>query len=104
MQEASVAFRCGEQIDQREAGVRVLQKYWKAFAPKDVREWRQRIANSDKYMVAAYVGNAIAGILEGIRLDLGGNPSNIPQTFQELTADGTWSNHKPSGDTVVLVD
>ncbi len=104
MHEASVAFRCGEQIEQREAGVRILQRYWKAFAPKDIQEWGQRIANSGGYTVAAYVGNKIAGILEAIRLDLGGDPAKVPQTFQELTADGTWSNHNPSGDTVVLVD
>jgi hypothetical protein len=46
----------------------------------------------------------IAGILEGIRLNIGGESSRIPATFQELTADGTWKNHQQSGDTVVLVD
>jgi len=102
--QTSVIFRCGEQIDQREAGVGILQKYWKAFAPKSAYEWGQRIANSGGYIVAAYVGDVIAGILEGMRLDLGGEPSNVPTTFHELTADGTWNNHKQSGDTVMLVD
>lgn len=101
---ASVIFRCGDEIDQREAGVSVLQKYWKAFAPKDVYQWSQRIANSGGHVVAAYVGNVIAGILEGMRLDIGGEPSKVPTTFEELTAQGTWSNHKQSGDTVILVD
>jgi len=100
----SFTFRRGEEIDQRETGVGILQKYWKEFAPKDVVDWSRRIANSGGYVVAAYVGNVIAGILEGMRLDVQGNPHNVPPTFRELTADGTWSTHKDSGDTVVLVD
>src|SRR5262245_42087618 len=100
----SVTFRHGEEIDQREAGVRILQKYWKGFAPRDVCEWDQRIANSRGYVVAAYVRNAIAGILEAMRLDIGGDPQQVPATFQELTANGTWSTHRDSGDTVMLVD
>jgi len=102
--QTSLTFRGGEEIDQREAGVRILQEYWKEFAPKDVSEWSQRIANSGRYMVAAYVGNVIAGILEAIRLDIEGDPYRVPATFQELTGDGTWSTHKDSGDTVMLVD
>jgi hypothetical protein len=102
--QTSVTFRCGEEIDQRETGVGILQKYWKAFAPKDVYEWGQRIANSGGYVVAAYIGNAIVGILEAMRLDIGGNPHKVATTFWELTADGTWSTHKHSGDTVMLVD
>ena len=100
----SVTFRCGERIDQREEGVSILKKYWKEFAPRDVIEWGQRIANSGNHIVAAYVGDVIAGILEGIRLDLAGDPSRVPATFQQLTANGTWQSHKASGDTVVLVD
>src|SRR5262249_7962191 len=100
----SVAFRCGLEIDQREVGVNILKKYWKEFAPKDAHEWGQRIANSGGYIVAAYVGNVIAGILEGLKLDLVGNPENVPATFRELTADGSWSSHNACGDTVVLVD
>src|SRR5262245_33987532 len=100
----SVTFRRGAEIDQREAGVRILQTYWKGFAPRDVCEWDQRIANSRGYVVAAYVGNAIAGILEAIRLDIGGDAEQVPATFQGLTANGTWSNHRDSGDTVMLVD
>jgi hypothetical protein len=102
--QTSVTFRCAEDIDQREAAVGILQKYWKAFAPKDVVDWSRRIANSGSHIVAAYVGNAIAGILEAMRLDAGGDSSKVPATFQELTAGGTWSSHKPSGDTVMLVD
>src|SRR5262245_48851804 len=102
--QTSLTFRRGEEIDQREAGVRILQEYWKEFAPKDVCEWSQRIANSGRYMVAAYVGNVIAGILEAMKLDIGGDPHQVPATFQELTADGTWSTHRDSGDTVILVD
>ena len=102
--ETSLTFRHGEEIDQREAGVSILQQYWKAFAPKDVYEWGQRIANSGRYVVAAYVGDAIAGILEAIRLDIGGDPHQVPATFQKLTADGTWRTHRDSGDTVMLVD
>ena len=100
----SVTFRRGDEIDQREAGVSILQKYWKGFAPRDTCEWGQRIANSGSYMVAAYVDNVIAGILEAIRLDIGGDPYQVPATFQDLTADGTWSTHRDSGDTVILVD
>ena len=100
----SVTFRCGEDIDQRETGVKILQKYWKEFAPRDACEWGQRIANSSGYILAAYVGSVIAGILEGIRLHLGGDPLQVPSTFQELTANGTWSTHSDSGDTLVLVD
>ena len=102
--ETSLTFRQGEEIDQREAGVSILQKYWKAFAPRDVYEWGQRIANSGGYVVGAYVDNVIAGILEAMRLDIGGDPHEVPATFQELTADGTWRTHKDSGDTVMLVD
>jgi len=102
--EIPLTFRQGEEIDQREAGVGILQKYWKAFAPRDVCEWSQRIANSGGYIVAAYVGNAIAGILEAMKLDIGGDPHKVPATFQELTANGTWSSHTDSGDTVMLVD
>jgi len=97
-------FRRGEEIDQREAGVGILRKYWKAFAPKDVDEWGQRIANSGGYVVAAYVGTVIAGVLEGIRLDIGGDARQVPATFQKLTANGTWRTHRDTGDTVVLVD
>ena len=100
----SLTFRRGDEIDQREAGVSILQKYWKGFAPKDSYEWGRRIANSGSYMVAAYVDNVIAGILEAIRLDIGGDPYQVPATFQDLTADGTWSTHRDSGDTVILVD
>jgi hypothetical protein len=100
----SITFRSGDEIDQREAGVSILQKYWKEFAPRDTWEWGQRIANSGSYIVAAYVDNVIAGILEAIRLDIGGDPYQVPATFQELTADGTWSTHRDSGDTVILVD
>src|SRR5262245_40972753 len=102
--QTSLTFRRGEEIDQRDAGVSILQKYWKEYAPKDVSEWSQRIANSGGYMVAAYVGNVIAGILEAIRLDIEGDPDRVPATFQELTGGGTWSTHKDSGDTVMLVD
>jgi hypothetical protein len=100
----STTFRRGEEIDQREAGVGILQTYWKRFAPRDVPEWSQRIVNSGGYMVAAYVGDVIAGILEAMKLDIGGDPHQVPVTFQELTADGTWSSHRDSGDTVMLVD
>src|SRR5262245_62009088 len=100
----SVTFRCGEDIDQRETGVKILQKYWKEFAPRDAHEWGQRIANAGRYILAAYVGNVIAGILEGLRLQIGGDPQQVPSTFQELTADGTWSSHSDSGDTLMLVD
>jgi hypothetical protein len=100
----SVTFRCGQEIDQREAGLNILRKYWKAFAPADLHQWDQRITSAGDYIVAAYVGNAIAGILEGLKVDLHGNPANIPTTFQELTGDGTWSTHEAYGDTVVLVD
>src|SRR5262245_12150110 len=100
----AVTFRCGEDIDQRESGVRILQKYWKEFAPQDACEWGQRIANSGRYIVAAYVGNVIAGILEGLRLQIGGDPERVPSTFQELTADGTCSNYSDSGDTLMLGD
>lgn len=101
---ASITFRSGEEIDQREAGVFLLQKYWKGFAPKDVLHWSQRIANSRGHIVAAYVDNVIAGVLEGLRLNIGGDQSKVPQTFRELTADGTWESHKDDGDTVILVD
>ena len=102
--QSSVTFSSGEEIDQREAGVGILQKYWKAFAPRDVREWGERIANSNGDIAAAYVGNVIAGILEGIRVDVGGDPSKVATTFQELTGEGTWHTNRTSGDTVVLVD
>jgi len=102
--QTTLTFRRGEDIDQREAGVSILQRYWKEFAPQNVSEWSQRIANSGGYMVAAYVGNVIAGILEAIRLDIEGDSDRVPATFQELTGDGTWSTHKDSGDTVMLVD
>src|SRR5262245_34555446 len=102
--EIPLKFRHGEEIDQREAGVSILKTYWKGFAPKDVCEWSQRIANSGGYMVAAYVGDVIVGILEAMRLDIGGDPHQVPATFQELTADGTWATHRKSGDTVMLVD
>ena len=102
--ETSFTFRRGEEIDQREAGVAILQKYWKTFAPSDVLEWNQRIRNSGGCVIAAYDGGVIAGILEAMRLDCGGNPNNVPATFQELTAGGTWSAHKVAGDTVMLVD
>src|SRR5215470_14762492 len=102
--QTSLTFRRGEEIDQREAGVRILQKYWKEFAPKDVNEWSERIANSGGYVVAAYVDNVIAAILEAMKLDAGGDPRQIPGTFQELTADGTWKTHSDSGDTVMFVD
>src|SRR5262245_15956854 len=101
---ASITFRSGDEIDQREAGVSILQKYWREFAPKDTSELGERISNSGRHIVAAYVDNVIAGILEGIRINTGGNPYQVPATFQELTADGTWSTHSESGDTVVLVD
>jgi hypothetical protein len=55
--QTTLTFRCGEDIDQREAGVRILQKYWKTFAPKDVLDWSRRIANAGSYIVAAYAGN-----------------------------------------------
>jgi hypothetical protein len=102
--QTSVTFRCGQEIDQREAGLNILRKYWKEFAPADVHQWSKRITSAGSYIVAAYVGNVIAGILEGLKLDLHGNPADIPTTFQELTADGTWSTHRAYGDTVVLVD
>jgi hypothetical protein len=102
--ETSLKFRQGEHIDQRDAGVDILQKYWKAFAPRNVNEWGERIANSGGYVVAAYIGDVIAGVLEAMRLDIGGDPHRVPATFQELTADGTWKTHRDSGDTVILVD
>src|SRR5262249_56346578 len=93
----------GKEIDQRRDGLTILQKYWKTFAPADAHQWGQRIANAGGHIVAAYVGNVIAGILEGLKLDLFGNPANIPATFQELTADGTWSTHKPYCATTFLI-
>ena len=102
--ETSLKFRQGEHIDQRDAGVDILKKYWKAFAPRNVNEWGERIANSGGYVVAAYIGDVIAGVLEAMRLDIGGDPHRVPTTFQELTADGTWKTHSDSGDTVILVD
>ncbi len=102
--ETSLKFRQGEHIDQRDAGVDILKKYWKAFAPRNVNEWGERIANSGGYVVAAYIGDVIAGVLEAMRLDIGGDPHRVPTTFQELTADGTWKTHRDSGDTVILVD
>lgn len=102
--ETPFTFRCGEEINQREAGVSVLQKYWKAFAPGNARDWGQRIANSRGHIAAAYAGNVIAGILEGMRIDTGGDPLRVPSTFNELTAGGTWTTHNDSGDTLILVD
>jgi hypothetical protein len=99
-----VTFRCGQDIDQREVGLNILKKYWKAFAPIDAQQWEQRIASAGSYIVAVYVSNVIAGILEGLKLDLVGNPANVPATFRELTAEGTWRSHNAFGDTVVLVD
>src|SRR5262245_18376597 len=100
----SLRFHHGQEIDQREAGVNILRSYWQEFAPRDVSEWGQRIANAGHYIVDAYVGDVIAGILEAMRLDIGGDPGRVPDTFQELTADGTWRTHRHSGDTVMLVD
>jgi hypothetical protein len=100
----SFTFRQSEEIDQREAGLYILQKYWKTFAPRDICQWEQRIRNSRGHIVAAYVGNVIAGVLEAMRLDIGGNPFSVPTTFEELTAHGTWASHNESGDTVMLVD
>src|SRR6476660_775754 len=97
--ETSLTFRCGEEIDQREAGVSVLRKYWKLFAPRDVSAWGERISNSCGHVIAAYVGNVLAGVLEALRIDAHGDPGQVPPTFQELTADGTWKTHKTSGDT-----
>ena len=102
--ETSLKFRQGEHIDQRDAGVDILKKYWKAFAPRNVNDWGERIVNSGGYVVAAYIGDVIAGVLEAMRLDIGGDPHRVPATFQELTADGTWKTHRDSGDTVILVD
>jgi len=102
--DALFTFRQGHEIDHRDAGVGILQKYWKAFAPGNVSEWNERISNSSGYVVAAYIGNAIVGVLEAIRLNIGGDPQRIPTTFDELTANGTWRNHTETGDTVVLVD
>jgi hypothetical protein len=102
--ETLLTFRRGEEIDQSEAAVSVLQKYWKAFAPKNVTAWHERVSNSAGHMIAAYVGNVLAGVLEAIRLDANGDPDRIPTTFQELTAGGTWKTHKQAGDTVILVD
>src|SRR5438046_7923521 len=99
-----VTFRSGVEIDQGEACVSILKRYWKAFAPRSVHEWSERIANSGRYIVAAYVGDVIAAVLEGMRLDLEGDPNRVPKTFQELTGDGTWKTHSHSGDTVMLVD
>src|SRR5438876_437605 len=79
-----VTFRRGVEIDQREACVSILKRYWKAFAPRSVHEWSERIANSGSYIVAAYVGDVIAAVLEGMRLDLDGDPNRVPNTFQEL--------------------
>ena len=102
--EPSLTFRRGEEIDQREAGVAILKKYWKAFAPQDASEWSRRISNAGSYIVAAYVGNVIAAILEAMRLDTAGDPNRVPATFDALTAGGTWKTHRESGDTVMLVD
>ena len=98
------SFRAGEQIGQRETGLSLLQKYWKTFAPRDIHEFNQRIRNSEDCMIAAYDGDVLAGLLEAMRLDIGGNPQAVPSTFNELTGGGTWSTHKASGDTVMLVD
>jgi hypothetical protein len=86
----SVTFRRGDQIDQREAGVSILQKYWKGFAPKDVSEWGLRIANSGGYVVAAYIGDAIAGILEAMSWMSMGIPSKFQPPSRRLlqTAHG----------------
>ena len=102
--ETSLTFRRGEEIDQREAGVSILKKYWKLFAPRDVSAWSERISNSCGHVIAAYAGNVLAAVLEAIRLDVHGDPDQVPATFQELTSDGTWKTHRQAGDTVVLVD
>ena len=102
--QAALTFRCGDEIDQREAGACLLQKYWKAFAPKNAQEWSERIRNAGRYIVGAYAENALVGILEAMKLDIGGNPGSIPETFAELTDGGTWSTHRACGNTVVLVD
>ena len=102
--QSPLTFRSGEEIVDREAAVGILQKYWKAFAPKDVQAWSQRIANSHGHVVVAYAGELVVGILEALRLDIGGDPEKVPPTFCELTADGTWTTHRDAGDTLVLVD
>jgi hypothetical protein len=102
--ETFLTFRRGEEIVEREIAVDVLQRSWKAFAPRDVGGLSQRIANSGGYVVAAYVGELMVGVLEALKLDIGGDPAKVPSTFAELTADGTWSTHDNAGDTVVLVD
>jgi hypothetical protein len=99
-----LTFRRGEEIVEREAAVDILQKSWKAFAPRDVCGLSQRIANSGGYVVAAYVGELMVGILEALKLDIGGDPEKVPSTFDELTDEGTWGTHDDAGDTVVLVD
>ena len=102
--EPSLTFRRGEEIDQRQAGACILKRYWKAFAPQDASEWSRRISNAGGYIVAAYVGNVIAAILEAMRLDIEGDPNRVPATFEDLTAGGSWKTHRESGDTVMLVD
>ena len=100
----AIIFRRGEEIDQREAGANILLRSWKAFAPESADAWNRRIVNSRGYIVAAYVGNVIAGVLEGMRLNLNGDPEKVPATFAELTAEGSWTSHRDDGDTVMLVD
>jgi hypothetical protein len=104
LMETILTFRRGEEIVEREVAVDILQKSWKAFAPRDVYGLSQRIANSSGYVVAAYAGQLMVGVLEALKLDIGGDPEKVPSTFDELTADGTWSTHDNAGDTVVLVD
>src|SRR5258705_11978246 len=99
--QTAFTFRRGEEIRQREAGLNILQKYWKAFAPRNAEEWDVRIKNSGGYIVAGYVGNVIAGVLEALKLDTGGDPLRVPNTFSELTADGSWRTHRDSVDTVM---
>ena len=99
-----LTFRRGEEIVEREIAVDILQKSWKAFAPRDVCGLNERIANSGGYIVAAYVGQLMVGVLEALKLDIAGDPEKVPSTFDELTAGGTWSTHDNAGDTVVLVD
>ena len=81
-----------------------LQEEWGIYAPASIRDFQNRIYNSDGHIIAAYQDMEFMGIFEALRIYTGGDPFRIPDTFASLTGNGTWETHQKRGDTLVAVD
>lgn len=106
-------YEFGRDISNRQGFVDFHRRYWTSnpdpqgigekYTFQHVYDLSQRITRANNGFANATYDGSIAVALESTCLHTNGSPLEIPHTWGELTADGTWSTYDQTGNTVVLI-